>query len=236
MKYPIIATVVVAVATAALCGEPASAQDFGRMLGRLAERTAERAARNGADELTRGRPSSERRGERAAPAEASAAGAQAEQASGGNGVLPAPAGVEPWPVNAGHRLVTRTNELVFPQEMVAQKEAFRAASVFACQGCEGSRDIDSWQKFLRPSRDADTAISEMIGGWTVGRVIEWRGRALDGRITVLSEVPVGAFQCRQLRHRISTRGRDPVVTERPGLICFAKRERYSSVDLWHEVF
>lgn len=235
MKYPIIVTVVVAVATAVLCGEPASAQDFGRMLGRLAERTAERAARNGADELTRRRPAPEREQDRPAPAQAAASGAAAGQAAGG-GVIPAPVGIEPWPINAGHRAVTRTDQLVFSPEMMAQKQAFQDASVFSCQGCEGSREIDSWRKGLRPDRDTDTAWSEVIGGWTVGRVINWRGRFVDGAITVLSDESVGMFPCRQLRHRITTRGVNPVVTERPGLICFAKREQFSGIDLWHEVF
>lgn len=60
MKYAVLSTTAVAVVTAALCSaQPASAQDFGRMLGRLAERTAERAARNAADELIRPRDDSD---------------------------------------------------------------------------------------------------------------------------------------------------------------------------------
>lgn len=242
MKSASLATVVVAITTAALFSSPAAeAQDFGRMLGRLAERTAERAARNGVDELTRPRPAEPRERDRAAPAappasaSASASGPE-EEAPVSSGVIAAPEGVEPWPINAGHRAVTRTNQLAFSPEMIARKQAFEAASVYECQACEAGRDIDSWKKSLSPERDTDTAWSELIGSWEPGRVITWRGRMLDGRITVLSDYEIAAFQCRQLRHRISTRGPNPVVTERPGLICNAKQEQYSSVNLWHEVF
>lgn len=229
MKAPFIATVLVAVATASLCSsKPAEAQDLGGMLGRLAER----AGRNAVDDLTRPRNSNDRRAP-AAPANGQPASGSA-QATGG-GVIPAPTGVEPWPINAGDRAVARPTQFVFSPEVMAQKQAYRDASVYSCTACEAGRDIDSWRKALSPSQDRYSAWSEVFAGWTVGRTIEWRGRALDGRITVLSEVPVGAFNCRQLRYRISTRGPNPVVTESPGLICYGRQNAYSGADLWHEV-
>ncbi|KAK0350523.1 hypothetical protein LTR94_028686, partial [Friedmanniomyces endolithicus] len=93
--------------------------------------------------------------------------------------------------------------------MMAQKQAYNEASRFACSTCEASIEIDSWQKALRPLRDTYSEWGNLIAGWTVGRTIDWRGQHLDGRITVVSEVPVGGFNCRQVRHRISTRERTP---------------------------
>lgn len=235
MKYAVLSTTAVAVVTAALCSaQPASAQDFGRMLGRLAERTAERAARNAADELIRPREDSDApsRPDRA-DSRSSAPGPQERAAPA---VTPAPQGVEPWPINAGHRAVVRPTQFAFSPEMIAQKQRFTDASRFPCNTCEGSVDIDSWRRALQPIPDTYSAWSEVIAPWTVGRVVDWRGTVVDGRITVLSEVPVGGFQCRQLRHRISTRGPNPIVTERPGLVCLGKRDAYSGAETWHEVF
>lgn len=234
MKYAVLSTTAVAVVTAALCSaQPASAQDFGRMLGRLAERTVERGARNVIDEATRpdDRP-------RNGPAERAptSGGATPEAPASGSSLIPAPAGVEPWPINAGHRAIRIPSDFAFSPEMMAQKQAYNEASRFACSTCEASIEIDSWQKALRPLRDTYSEWGNLIAGWTVGRTIDWRGQHLDGRITVISEVPVGGFNCRQIRHRISTRERNPRVTETPGLICLGKRDQYSGQETWHSVF
>lgn len=234
MKYAVLSTIAVAVVTAVLCSaQPASAQDFGRMLGRLAERTVERGARNVIDEATRpgDRPRS-----RSSESGSAATGGRDDAPATNEAAIPAPAGVEPWPINAGHRAVVRPHQFVFSPESMAQKQAFSEASRYSCTACEASMDIDSWRKFIHPDRDTYSAWGNLIASFTVGRVIDWRGNHVDGRITVVSEVPVGGFECRQLRHRISTREATPRVTERPGLICYGKRDQYSGSNTWHEVF
>lgn len=234
MTYEMLTTTAVAVLTAALCAsQPAKAQDFGRMLGRLAERTVERGARNVVDEATR--PNSRARD--GAPARGRSRGGSTDDAAESSGVaIPAPAGVEPWPTNAGLAEVEIPNDFEFSAELMAQKQAYNEASRYACTACEASMDIDSWQKALSPERDTYSEWGNMIAAWTVGRTIDWRGNRLDGRITVLSEVAVGGFECRQIRHRISTRERNPRVTEYPGLICKGKRDQFSGQETWHSVF
>jgi len=206
-------------------GSPAQAQRLGRILVRTIERTIERRA----DEAAR---QPERRREEQ-PAETVPADASAGAAST---LIPAPPGVEPWPINAGHRAVTRPSQFAFSADMVARKQRFAGASSFPCSTCEGSLDFDTWRRALQPLRDTYSAWSAILEGWTVGRTIPWRGTAHDGQITVVSEIPVGGFRCRQLRHRITSRGRNPVSTERPGLICLGKRDGYSASETWHEVF
>ncbi len=147
--------------------------------------------------------------------------------------IPAPPGVVPWPVNAGQ--VSRPQLFEFSADLVAEKEAFKQASSFPCMTCEGSRDFDSWRRHFGHVHESYSTWSKILEAWTVGRDVLWKGQAHDGVITVLSEVPVGEFRCRQLRHRMTSKGPKPVVTERAGLICLAKQE-YSSVETWHEVF
>lgn len=229
MKLASAATAVTAVVTALVCAPPpAAAQDFGRLLGRMAERAVEDAVRPRTDRSAATRP------ERTGPS--SHRNADEDAAAAPSAVEPPPPGVEPWPTNAGHRAVVRPTQFAFRPEDEAQRQAYRDASRYACSGCEASMDIDSWRKALRPHDDTYSAWSAVIGAWTPGRVIDWRGGAHDGRITVVSEIPVGGFSCRQLRHRISTRGANPVVAEYPGLICLGRQDAYSGADTWHEVF
>ena len=151
-------------------------------------------------------------------------------------VLPAPAGVTPWPLNAGGAGVVRPTQFRFSAELVAQKQRYRDASGFACNSCEGSLDFDSWRKAFGHPHETYSSWSKILESWTVGRAIPWRGTAHDGLITVVGEVPVGGFPCRQLVHRITTRGKPPVSVERPGLICVGRQDQYSGKDTWHEVF
>lgn len=211
------ALLTVSVTLAAMIGAtaPVKAQSFGRALERL-----------GRSALAQARP------KRTVPSDSPSTPTSA--ASFSKAPDPAPAGVTPWPINAG--LVERAHKLRFAPEVEAQKKRFLDASGFACSTCEASLDFDSWRRAFRPLRDTDSAWSEILASWTVGRELPWRGTAHDGVIRVVSEVPVGGIRCRQLHHSISTRGRSPVVHERPGLICFDRKGDYGGTPVWHEVF
>ncbi len=150
--------------------------------------------------------------------------------------IPAPAGVVPWPANAGDKRVVRPSQFVFAPDLTAQKERYKAASTFPCMTCEGSIDFDVWRRSFSHPHESYSSWSKILEAWTVGRTIPWKGQAHDGTITVLSDVAVGPFPCRQLRHRMISRGRNPVTVERPGLICLGRQDQYSGADTWHEVF
>lgn len=195
----------------------ADAQGFGR-LGRLGRQLLERTARPAPPQAGRERTAAD------APASADAGGTP----------LPAPPNVTPWPLNAG--IAPRAHLFRFAAELEQEKKAFLEASTFVCNTCEGSRDFDTWRRALAPLRDQDSAWSELLASWTVGRRIPWRGTVYDGSITVISEVPVGAVPCRQLRHRVVTRGPKPIEHQRAGLICFDRKGEYGGTPVWHEVF
>ena len=150
--------------------------------------------------------------------------------------LPAPPGVVPWPLNAGRGDVVRPTQFQFSADLVAQQKRYRDASAFSCSTCEGSLEIDSWRKAFGHTHETYSSWSKILETWTVGRAIPWRGKANDGLITVVSEVAVGGFPCRQLTLRITTRGKQPVSVETPGLICLGRQDEYSGKDTWHEVF
>jgi hypothetical protein len=201
-----------------LAAGAADAQSLGGVLERLGRRAVDRAA------TTATRPRSDRPATLTAPIDKPIAVRPAE---------PAPPGVTPWPINAGQ--VERAYQFAFAPELEEEKRRFQQASSFRCMTCEGSLDFDSWRRAFQPLRDTDTAWSELLSGWTAGRELSWRGTAHDGTIRVVSEVPVAGVPCRQLRHRISTRGPRPVVHERAGLLCLDRKE-YGRTPLWHEVF
>jgi len=228
MRRTISGTIILAViAGITATGSPTHAQSLRRILDRAVERTIE--GRNNDVSPPR------RNGARTVPPAVMAG--QATGAGDNNaGMEPAPPGVEPWPVNAGDAGVTRPSQLAFSADLMARRQRFLEASRFACSTCEGSQDSDSWRKAFGHPNETYSSWSAILETWTVGRSISWRGTAHDGLITVVGETPVGGFRCRQLRHRITTRGRNPVSTERPGLICLGKRDAYSARETWHEVF
>lgn len=225
-----VAAVPTALLIAGLCltADAAQAQSLGGMLGRLAERATERVG----GQLPGGDRSRDS-GSSASPAP-SRRGGQAEAPGRATGE-PGPAGVEPWPTNAGMRGVDRPTQFEFSDEMEAVKQAYSQASWYRCTGCEASTDIDHWRRAFGHPHETFGSWSRIMETWTPGRTIDWRGNHHDGQIIVLSEIPVGGFTCRQLRYRLTTREPRPTTIERPGLICLGKRE-YSSVETWHEVF
>lgn len=97
-------------------------------------------------------------------------------------------------------------------------------------------ELDSWRKAFGDTHETYSSRSKTLESWTVGRAIPWRGTAYDGLITVVSEVPIGGFPCRQLIHRITMRDKQPVSVETPDLVCLGRQDEYSGKDTWHEVF
>lgn len=223
MKHPVRMFILAATTLLVLAASGVVRADtVGSLLDHLAQRAAKRVT--------------EKRPRHDAPAAPATQQDDAAASASGDAHDSAPAGVEPWPTNAGARNVVRPAQFIFAAPLLEQKQRFREASSFACASCEGGRDVDSWRKAFGHPHETYSSWSAILETWTVGRTIPWRGTAHDGSITVLSDVPVGGFACRQLRHRITSRGKPPVSVERPGLICLGKQDAYSSRETWHEVF
>jgi hypothetical protein len=230
MKNNARAVTLVTVALALVCSiQPSQAQDFGGIARGLLKRGAKRDVPRPATRSQPASPSSRR--------EADPRYLEAKDFDpNGTPAIPAPPGIVPWPANAGDKRVVRPSQFVFAPDLNAQRERYKAASTFPCSTCEGSIDFDVWRRSFSHPHETYSSWSKILEGWTVGRTIPWKGQAHDGTITVLSEVAVGQFPCRQLRHRMISRGKNPVVVERPGLICLGRRDQYSGADTWHEVF
>lgn len=191
---------------------PAEAQSFLKNLAReAAYRAATAAATSGANG--------------GQPAQAQAAVAS-EDAGGSGGAVadqPQPAAVTtgpaPWPQNLGERSVKSPAQLTFSPELEAQKKAFLEFSKVRCNDCEGGYSYDAWgQHFVRLD-GSWKAWEKKLGALGVGESLTWQGSQSKAAITVVSETPVGAWPCKQLRWTLT---RPNAKAERPGLICNAR--------------
>lgn len=237
-------TLILALSAGAVPGT-AQAQSF---LERLAERAADRAAtaiergvmgsgenggssrdREEAEAPTVMRPrgsGSAARDERSAVPPAPAGRSPARSSSARSAAAPAP-----WPVNLEGG-VRRPGHLEFGPGDIAAKEAFDQFGRVACTGCEGGRSYDSWGQQQFRFRDP-TEWERRLGELPMGQTISWQGVESRGEISVVSETPVGEFQCRQLKWRL-TKGSE--TAERPGLVCMGLASDFSATERWVEVF
>jgi hypothetical protein len=240
-------TLALALSLAAMA-ETASAQGFlERMARQAAEAAAEKAARAAMGRIAGASGSGEAgagSGAPARPADAPAevltpkrrAGTTARTTS----AIPAadaapapPSAPAPWPINAGSPDVQRPGELEFSAETKALATAFDAFGRVSCSSCEGGRSYDSWaRKSLNLGREFG-AWEKKLGGLALGQTLDWTGVESTGRITVVSETPVGGFRCKQLKWELF---KGSARAERPGLVCFGYSGSYAGSESWNEVF
>lgn len=168
------------------------------------------------------------------PRARSAAGTQPAAA---NNTAPAPVraqspGPTPWPNNLDRPRLARPGQLTFDAALEAEKAAFKRFGTVSCSDCEGGESYDTAAKLFLNLRDM-WAFDSALGALNLNQSLTWRGRASAGKITVVGEVPVGPFPCKQLRWEL-TRG-DQTAT-RPGLVCLGKSNPDADNDRWMEIF
>jgi hypothetical protein len=182
---------------------------------------AERAADSGAEETVLTPKPRAGRAERAPAGTESPASAPAS--------LPS-TGPAPWPLNAGK--VTYPSDLEFSSELKAQADAFKEFGRVKCTGCEGGYTFDSWAQQAFNLRGYN-AWEKKVGALALGEKLEWNGAESKGRLTVVSETPVGGLPCKQLKWELTKASSR---AERPGLFCFGKQNQFAGSDSWVEVF
>lgn len=193
---------------------PVAAQSF---LEGLARRAVERTVDAAADRAAGG----ERR--EAAP------GAERGSPSGpaARGSAAVSSGPAPWPTNAGR--ATYTGDLEFSAEDQARADGLSDFAKVRCSDCEGGYSYDNW---ITHQRDMTVdQVAAHVGGLAIGETLTWTGAEASGVLEVVSEAPVGAFQCKQVRI-VMTRGQ--ATYETPGLYCFGKSHQYAK-EMWVKV-
>ncbi len=167
----------------------------------------------------------------AAPAVADAPASTAAVASAPAPVAVASTGPSPWPNNLGDPRLRRPGQLKFDAALEAQKDAFKKFGEVSCNDCEGGVSFDTAAKLFLNLRDM-WAFDSALGALEVGQSLTWRGRASVGKITAVSDAPVGPFQCKQLRWELK-RGNE--TKTRDGLVCLGKSNPDADNERWLEV-
>lgn len=206
---------------------PADAQSF---LEGLARRAVDRVA-GSATERVEGAIASAVSGE-AAPDRENGPGSdsQGERAPGRSAAPAARAassGPAPWPLNPDD--ATYTGDLEFDPADEARVKGLEEFAKVRCNDCEGGYAFDSWITHQRGMTVDEVAAA--VGALAIGQTLTWTGAESTGVLEVVSEVPVGPFQCKQVR-TVMTRGE--ATYEAPGLYCFGKSHTYAKA-MWVEV-
>lgn len=127
----------------------------------------------------------------------------------------AAANPEPWPVNLGGTLKTPW-DLKFSAELEARRRAYQLFGYIPCSTCEGGKQDDGSPGRHLPNYMDSNPEGKLITRMTVGQSWSWKGIQTAGKFTILSEGPVGPFQCRQIRWELK-RGKESAT--RPSLFC-----------------
>jgi hypothetical protein len=228
-----------AAALALLCVGPVHAQSFLESLARRAvDRVASEASRraesavegmlsgqreDASDDAEAGEASVEPEVAVAAPR---AASGRAARASGGGRT--SAAGPAPWPLNPG--AATYTGELRFDPVYDEQFKALQEFGKSPCFSCEGGYAFDTFISY-HVDAAAEGGVPGRVGRLAVGESFTWRGEVSTGRLEVLSDTPVGAFPCKQIRLTL-TKGEES--RDALGLYCKGKSHAYAA-DMWVRV-
>jgi hypothetical protein len=148
-------------------------------------------------------------------------------------VGPKPDSFEPailWPENT-QCPVGSFGDFEFKQAEAA-KTAFREASAYPCDDCEGGRYFDAWGgRSLIKNGDYSKEFPKLLLALETGKSVGWKGKKYSVAITATGEHPIGETPCKQFHYTLKQGAR--LVSEYDGMFC-KWQGAYSSEATWHE--
>jgi hypothetical protein len=149
-------------------------------------------------------------------------------------VGPRPDDFEPailWPENT-QCPVGRFGDFEFKQAQAA-KSAFREASAYPCNDCEGGKYFDAWggRSLVKNGGDYSKEFPKMLIALEKGKSLGWKGTKYSVSITAIGEQPVGETPCKQFHYTLKQGAK--TVSEYDGMFC-KWQGAYSSEATWHE--
>ena len=149
-------------------------------------------------------------------------------------VGPKPDSFEPailWPENT-ECPVGRFGDFEFKQAEAA-KTAFREASAYPCDDCEGGRYFDAWggRSLIKSGADYSKEFPKLLVALEQGKSLGWKGKKYNVTITATGEHPIGETPCKQFHYTLKQGAK--TVSEYDGMYC-KWQGAYSSEATWHE--
>jgi hypothetical protein len=149
-------------------------------------------------------------------------------------VGPKPDAFEPailWPENT-QCPVGGFGDFEFKQAQAA-KTAFREASAYPCNDCEGGRYFDAWggRSLIGNGADYSKEFPKMLLALEQGKSLGWKGKKYNVTITATGAQPIGETPCRQFHYTLKQGAK--TVSEYDGMYC-KWQGAYSSEATWHE--
>jgi hypothetical protein len=149
-------------------------------------------------------------------------------------VGPKPDTFEPailWPENI-QCPVTGFGDFEFKQAQAA-KHAFREASAYPCNDCEGGRYFDAWggRALIKKGGDYSKDFPRLLLALDQGKSVGWKGKKYEVTITAIGENPIGETPCKQFHYTLRQGAK--TVSEYDGMYC-KWQGAYSSEATWHD--
>jgi hypothetical protein len=147
---------------------------------------------------------------------------------------PKPDSFEPailWPENT-QCPVGNFGDFEFNQAQAA-KSAFREASAYPCDDCEGGHYFDAWggRALIKSGGDYSKDFPKLLLALETGKSVGWKGKKYSVAITATSEHPIGETPCKQFHYTLKQGAK--LVSEYDGMFC-KWQGAYSSEATWHE--
>jgi hypothetical protein len=136
-----------------------------------------------------------------------------------------------WPENT-QCPVGNFGDFEFKQAQAA-KTAFREASAYPCDDCEGGRYFDAWggRALIKSGGDYSKDFPKLLLALETGKSLGWKGKKYNVTITAVSEHPIGETPCKQFHYTLKQGAK--LVSEYDGMYC-KWQGAYSSEATWHE--
>jgi hypothetical protein len=136
-----------------------------------------------------------------------------------------------WPENT-QCPVGRFGDFEFKQAQAA-KNAFREASAYPCDDCEGGKYFDAWggRSLIKNGGDYSKEFPKLLIALEKGRSVGWKGKKYSVTITAIGEQPIGETPCKQFHYTLKQGAN--TVAEYDGMYC-KWQGAYSSEATWHE--
>lgn len=132
------------------------------------------------------------------------------------------------------------NDAKYPSRMTISddwktaKAAYDEFGKVKCISCEGGYGFSGWPDWPRDEysgkyNGTETRLSRL----PIGHVHRWSSNGFAGTLTVDGEEQVNGFRCRKMTYRLEKGGKS---ASRPSLICWGKANEYAGSDSWVGVF